>query len=151
MTVINPWKSYRQTATLTAPPGQIILMLYDGALRFLDQALAGFACPHPAELNITVHNNLQRALDIIRELDCALDQEKGGDLAQTLHRLYEYFQNRIHRSNVIKQRAGVEEVVQHLSVLRNAWATMLKGESGSGITGDLPVPSLAAIPAQPQF
>lgn len=88
MPAINPWKSYHQTATLTAPPGQIILMLYDGALRFLERASVGFRCTDPAELNMTVHNNLLRARDIIRELDCALNHEQGGELADTLHRLY---------------------------------------------------------------
>lgn len=133
MHVIDPWKSYHQTATMTAPPGQIILMLYDGALRFLARASAGFAHQDPAELNMTVHNNLQRAGDIIRELDCVLNLERGGDLAETLHRLYEYFEVRIHSSNVKKQRDGIEEVIQHLSILRDAWAAMLRGEGSSEI------------------
>ena len=128
MPAVNPWKSYHKTATLTAPPGQIILMLFDGALRFLDRALAGFKHSDPALLNMTVHNNLQRAGDIIRELDCVLDREKGGELAETLHRLYEYFQERLHASNLRKQRHGIEEVIQHLGVLREAWAAMLRGE-----------------------
>jgi flagellar protein FliS len=104
-------------------------MLYDGALRFLDRALAGFRCHDPAELNMTVHNNTQRARDILRELDCALNLEKGGELAETLHRLYEYFDARIYTSNLRKQHNGIEEVVAHLSVLRDAWAAMLRGES----------------------
>ena len=68
MPPINPWKSYHQTATLTAPPGQIILMLYDGVLKFLERALAGFNWEDPGQFNMTVNNNLQRASDIIREL-----------------------------------------------------------------------------------
>ena len=112
MPVINPWKSYRQTATLTAPPGQIVLMLYDGAIRFLERALTGFACSDPAELNMTVHNNLHRASEVIRELDFALDLERGGELAATLHRLYEYFQRRIQASNLRKERPGIQEVIR---------------------------------------
>src|SRR5579859_7633559 len=110
---------------MTAPPGQIILMLYDGALRFLQRALSGFENADPAQLNMAVHNNLQRAREIIRELDCALNLEQGGELAETLHRLYDYFEHRILSSNVKKQRAGIEEVIRHLNVLRNAWAAML--------------------------
>lgn len=143
MPALNPWKSYHQIATLTAPPGQIILMLYDGALRFLDRALYGFAAEDPAELNMTVHNNLQRACNIIRELDFALDAEKGGDLAATLHRLYDYFERRLHASNLRKQRDGIEEVIQHLGVLREAWATMLRGEFMGSL--DQPVPSRALV------
>jgi flagellar protein FliS len=147
MSAINPWKSYRQTATLTAPPGQIILMLYDGALRFLERALSGFANEDPAELNMTVHNNLQRACDIIRELDCALDVQKGGDLAETLHRLYEYFQHRIQASNIKKQRSGIEEVIRHLNELRDAWATMLRGEDSATVAAAVSGRALATAQA----
>ena len=145
MPATNPWKSYHQTATLTAPPGQIILMLYDGALRFLERALLGFDKVDPAEFNMTVNNNLQRARDIIRELDCALDVERGGELAFTLHRLYEYFEHRIHASNVRKKREGVEEVVKHLNVLRDAWAAMLRGEGTVAIEGSEPTAALASV------
>jgi flagellar protein FliS len=145
MPATNPWKSYHQTATLTAPPGQIILMLYDGALRFLERALSGFDKVDPAEYNMTVNNNLQRARDIIRELDCALDVERGGELALTLHRLYEYFEHRIHASNVRKKREGVEEVVKHLNVLRDAWAAMLRGEGTVAIEGSEPTAALASV------
>jgi flagellar secretion chaperone FliS len=128
MHVVDPWKSYRQVATKTAPPGQLVLMLYDGALRSLERALAGFAHEDPAEFNMTVHNNLQRALDIIRELNLALNMEKGGQFASTLRRLYDYFDRRIWESNVHKKRDGIEEVIRHLTVLRDAWATMLNGQ-----------------------
>jgi flagellar protein FliS len=145
MPVINPWKSYHQTATLTAPPGQIVLMLYDGAIRFLERALNGFACSDPAELNMTVHNNLQRASDVIRELDFALDLERGGELASTLHRLYEYFQRRILASNIRKERLGIQEVLQHLNVLRDAWSAMLKGDGPSAQDTAIPQSLSAAL------
>jgi|SRR5579862_2181317 len=147
MAAINPWNSYRQTATLTAPRGQIILMLYDGAIRFLESALRGFAFTDPREVNMTIHNNLQRASDVIRELDFALDVDKGGELAVTLRRLYTYFQQRIQVSNIRKQRAGIEEVIQYLNVLRDAWATMLKGEGAAALGDQIPRPAFAAAQA----
>jgi flagellar protein FliS len=104
-------------------------MLYDGTLRSLERALKGFSYEDPAEFNMTVHNNLQRAQDIIRELNLALNMEKGGQFAATLRRLYDYFDRRIWESNVQKRRDGVEEVIRHLTVLRDAWATMLNGEA----------------------
>src|SRR5215468_7180075 len=63
----NPWKSYREVATQTAPRGQLVLMLFDGALRFLDRALMGFSKDDPAEFNQTISNNIIRAQDIIGE------------------------------------------------------------------------------------
>jgi len=121
----NPWNSYRQIATQTAPPGQLVLMLYDGAIRFLERALTGFAFTDPGERNATVNNNLQRAADIVRELNCCLNTDAGGQLARTLRGLYDYMERRLLESNFKKNRAGVDEVVIHLKELRNAWATML--------------------------
>ena len=143
MHVANPWKSYRQIATQTAPPGQLVLMLYEGALRFLERALAGFACEDPAELNMTVHNNLQRAQDIIRELNLALNMEQGGEFAATLRRLYDYFDRRLWESNTQKRRDGVDEVIRHLTVLRDAWAAMLNGKGVAPGATTAPAPTLA--------
>ena len=126
MHAANPWESYRQIATQTAPPGQLVLMLYEGAIRFLELGVAGFSIDDPAESNMAVHNNLQRAADIIRELNLSLNLEQGGDFAVELRRLYDYFDRRIWESNLHKRPEGVREVIRHLNVLRNAWATMLK-------------------------
>lgn len=130
MYAANPWKSYRQIATKTAPPGQLVLMLYEGAIRALERSLPGFGQDDPVEANTTVHNNLQRALEIIRELNMALDMDRGGECAATLRRLYDYFEHRLWQSDLKKERTGVEEVIRHLSVLRDAWATMLANQGG---------------------
>jgi len=125
MPAANPWKSYRQIATQTAPPGQLILMLFDGAMRFLERGLAGFACSDPAEANMTIHNNFQRAQEIVRELNRALNLEQGGACAETFRQLYDYFERKIWESNLKKRPEGAREVIKHLTVLRDAWATML--------------------------
>jgi flagellar protein FliS len=125
----NPYKSYRQIATQTAPPGQLVLMLFDGALKSLDMALAGFANPDFAERNLAVHNNLQRATDIIRELNNSLDLEAGGELARTLRGLYGYFDQRLTTSNFRKNPEGVHEVIPMIKELRDSWKTMLARQS----------------------
>jgi flagellar protein FliS len=124
----NPWKSYRQIATQTAPPGQLVLMLFDGALRSLDRALLGFNCAEVGERNAAIHNNLQRAIGIIRELNGSLDLEAGGQLADTLRNLYAFFERRLLESNLKKSRKGIDEVVPMLKQLRDAWFNMLNGE-----------------------
>ncbi len=131
----NPWQAYRQIATQTAPPGQLVLMLYDGAIRFSERALAGFACTDPGERNMTINNNLLRATDIVRELNVCLDTDAGGQLAQTLRDLYSYMERRLVESNMKKRRGGVDEVVVHLKTLRDAWATMLanQGQPEAGV------------------
>jgi flagellar secretion chaperone FliS len=145
MHAADPWKTYRQVSTLTAPPGRIVLMLYDGAIQALERALPGFSHDDPAHANMMIHNNLQRAQEIIRELNYALNMEQGGACASTLRRLYDYFDRRIWESNVRKRRNGVDEVIGHLIVLRDAWATMLnKQESGAELASEV---SPALVPA----
>jgi flagellar protein FliS len=131
----NPWKSYRQVATQTASPGQLVLMLFDGALRFLDRARSGFAKDDPAECNETINNNILRAQDIIHELNMSLNLEAGGELAVTLRELYVYLDWRLTESNVKKELAGIDEVIKHLTVLRDAWATMLGGQPSPATAG----------------
>lgn len=127
MTAANPWKSYRRIATQTAPPGQLVLMLFDGALNSLDRALLGFGYSDLAERNAAIHNGLQRAVDIIRELNSSLDIEAGGQLADTLRNLYAFFERRLLESNVKKSRKGIDEVLPMLKQLRDAWYQMLNG------------------------
>lgn len=124
----NPLRSYRQVSTQTAPPGQLVLMLYDGAIRFLERALTGFASTDPGERNLTINNNLNRAMDIVRELNVCLDTDAGGQLAQTLRDLYDYMERRLLESNFKKKRAGVDEVIGHLKELRDAWVAMLANQ-----------------------
>jgi flagellar secretion chaperone FliS len=141
MRAANPWKSYRETATLTAPPGQIILMLFEGAIHALERSLPGFSNTDPAEANMIVHNNLQRAQDIIRELNGSLNMEQGGEFAANMRRLYDYLERRIWESNLKKNATGVGEAIRHLTVLRDAWSTMLNKQ------GAAPVPDAALAAA----
>lgn len=122
----NPWQSYRQVATLTATPGQLVLMLYDGAIRFLEQARVGFAHEDPLEFNQTINNYTIKAQAIINELNLYLDMKNGGDCAGNFRRLYDYLDRRLQESNQRKEEAGLVEVIHRLTILRNAWAEMLQ-------------------------
>jgi flagellar protein FliS len=129
MNLANSRNPYRQIATQTAPPGQLILMLFDAAVHNLERALTGFEHADPGERISTIHNNLRRAVDIIRHLNHSLNLEAGGKLAKTLRQLYNYFDLRLTESNLRKQRDGVDEVIVHLRGLRDAWSEMLEKRS----------------------
>jgi len=131
MSFPNPWKSYNKVATQTASPVQLVLMLYDGAIRFLERSLGGFSKDDPAEYNSTINNNLLRAQDIINELNSSLNMEAGGEVAANLRQLYVYFDRRLTESNIHKKQDGIKEVISRLTVLRDAWATMLSRQSCS--------------------
>ncbi len=111
-------------------------MLYDGALRFLEQALTGFNFDDPLESNQTIHNNVQRAQEIISELNTSLDLQRGGELASTLHHLYEYMDHKLSESNLRKEPAGIQETIRRLTVLRDAWRQMLSGQAGDALAAN---------------
>jgi flagellar secretion chaperone FliS len=144
MALTNPWKSYQQVATQTAPPGQLVLMLYEGVIRFLDRAIAGFQIDDPADANTMISNNIIRAQDIIFELNVTLNMEQGGELAMTLRRLYDYMDRRLLEANLRKDEGVIREIIGRATVLRDAWSQMLGGASQP-----LPAPIRAAALSEP--
>jgi len=128
MTRRNTWESYRQIATQTASPNQLVLMLYDGAIRFLERARLGFLEEDPLEYNRTVNNNVLRAQDIINELNRSLDMSKGGEFSTNMRRLYTYLDRRLQESNERKDEEAIKEVINRVTVLRDAWAQMLESQ-----------------------
>jgi len=112
-------------------------MLYEGAIRFLERAQAGFRLEDPVEFNTTINNNILRAQDIIRELDFSLNVEQGGELAIQLRRLYDYFDRVLLEANLRKDPTGVGEVIRRITDLRDAWATMLAQQGQATDTATL--------------
>jgi flagellar protein FliS len=126
MSYQRPWNSYRQISAHTASPGQLVLMLYDGAIRFLEKSLSGFDMDDPVDYNQTINNNLLRAQSIISELSSTLNMDQGGQLAHTLRRLYSYMDDRLTESNLRKTPEGIRDTIRRLTVLRDAWQEMLQ-------------------------
>lgn len=120
------WQCYRQVATQTASPGQLVLLLFNGLIRFLEQARLGFQKDDPKACNETINNNLQRAQAIINEMNQSLHMAQGGEFAVRLRSLYDYFDRRLHESNMTKTEPGIIEMLKHVTVLRDAWAEMLQ-------------------------
>ena len=139
---VNPWQSYKKIATQTASPGQLVLMLFDGAIRFLEQAQTGFGCEDPGEFNLTINNNILRAQAILDELNGSLDMARGGEIAHHLRALYNYLDRRLDESNRTKTQEGLRECLERLNVLRSAWAEML-----SGSPAPAPAPAFTAVAA----
>ncbi len=134
----NPWQSYRQVATKTAFPGQLVLMLYDGAIRFLDRAGTGFLLDDQVEFNETISNNVIKAQAIIAELNQALDMKRGGEFSVTMRQLYNYMDRRLNESNIQKEPEGIKDTLHRLTVLRDAWQQMLQ-HGGQPVPGVQPV------------
>lgn len=111
----NAYSIYQQNEILTAPRGKLLLMLYDGAIKFLK-----FAKKSMDEKNIENTNKyLRRAQDIINELMVTLNMDY--DIAKQLYSLYDYMEYRLIQANIKKDKNMVDEVIGLLSELREAW------------------------------
>jgi len=132
-------RTYRANSVLTASPGQLVLMLYDGALRSLALAREGFARPERVLRRIELINaQLLKAQNIILDLQSTLNHEAGGEFSRTLDQLYDYYARRLWEANIRKEEAPVIEVERMLRELRDGWAEMLnKHDPGapSGVRG----------------
>ncbi|MCU0793099.1 MAG: flagellar export chaperone FliS [Opitutaceae bacterium] len=129
MAAAHPFaKAYQAQSILTASPGQLVLLMYDGALRFLAQARAAFALPEDDFTRIQkINTSLVRAQAILAELRANLDFASGGEIATNLDRLYDYHLRRLHEANLRKDESAVAEVEGLVRTLRDGWAEMLLG------------------------
>ncbi len=110
-------QTYQAQEIQTASQEQILIMLYDGAIRFLNIAKMAHE-----ERNIEkFHNNLIKTQRILMEFMTTLDLEAGGEVAQNLLKLYEYLHHQLIQANVKKDVTMVEEVLTHLRELKETW------------------------------
>lgn len=113
----NPYAQYQQTATQTASPERLLIMLYEGAIRFGNLALVGLEEKNFEKAN----NNIVRVYDIVNELAATLDVEKGQEVARSLFSLYDYFKRRLIEANVKKDPEILKEVLMFITELKEAF------------------------------
>jgi len=125
-------RTYRANAILTASPGQLVLMLYDGALKAIALAREGFNIPaeEPSRIQV-INQHLLKAQAILSELQSGLNLESGGEFARTMYGLYDYHNRRLFEANLRKQVEPVVEVERLVRELRDAWAQMLSQQDNS--------------------
>lgn len=110
-------RAYQQNQIMTASQEKLVLLLYDGAIRFLKQAEE--AC-EAKDWN-KCSNNLLRVQEIITELQASLNREDGGELAVNLFLLYDFMLRRLVEANIKKDVLLIAEVRNLLSELRDTW------------------------------
>ena len=127
----NPYaraSAYKSTSVNTSSPADLVLMLYDGILRFLNNARGGFSIEDPVVYHQTINENLQKAQAIIRELRSSLDVEKSNESGETMSGLYDYFDRRLQEANMEKIQEPIDEIYDRVMVVRNAWDEMVQRE-----------------------
>jgi len=113
-------EAYRQTHVQSRSPLELIVMLYDGALRFLRETEEAMT---RGDL-VAKREALNRALAILTELQSTLNIDQGGQTAASLDSLYTYMIARLTEANLQKKPALVQEVITLLTGLRDAWAAV---------------------------
>ena len=125
MAYSNAISTYRETKVKTASQGQLIIMLYDGAVKNLDKALellglnaGGKKNPENIE---KISNSILKAQEIITELTVSLDFEQGGEIAKNLFSLYSWFNRELVEANIAQDINRTMTVRNLLNELKSAW------------------------------
>ncbi len=132
---MNPYQkgtsAFKKAAVTTNDQGTLILMLYDGSIRFLKSAILKLS---KNDLE-GAHNSIIKAKDIVSELMGSLDNDNPNELVGNLRNLYTYMFNRLIDANVKKDAAMCQEVCALLEELREGWRTAVNAKkSGSNVT-----------------
>ena len=112
--------TYQRNAVMTASPEKLVKMLYDGAIKNLEQARAGIEDPQTARSQ-EVGNALSKAMGIIGELRASLDHAAGGDISRNLDSLYEFSLDQLSKANLERSTDGVIASLQVMRTLKEGW------------------------------
>jgi len=110
-------ETYQQAAVGTQSKGRLIVMLYDGAIKFMKLAIQEIEAGNW----VAKGQYLSRAQDIIHELNAVLDMEGGGEIAQNLRRLYAFINRRLFQANAKKDPQMIREVISLMEDLNQSW------------------------------
>lgn len=120
MMLNNPYAQYTNNRIATASPGELTLMLYEGAIKFCNIGMIGIE-----EQNIQkAHDNIMKAEAIVRELRLTLNHKYP--VAKDFENVYNYLIRRLHEANLRKDKEILEEVNKHLRSMRDTWKEVLR-------------------------
>lgn len=115
--ISNPYGKFMETQIATTPPEKLVLMCYDGIIRFCNRAIE---CIHHRDIQ-GAHDNIIRAQAIVDELRASLSMG-AGEIARNLDRLYDFAAAHLLEANIRKDAGKLREVIEIVSPLREAWA-----------------------------
>jgi flagellar protein FliS len=114
---VNGYGKYKKASVESASKEKILLMLYEGAIKFVKQAKEA-----NAEKKIKERGELiGRAYDIVMELTTSLDFKVGGSVAQNLEQLYIYILEELTRANITGQEKHLDNSLKILNILYDGW------------------------------
>ncbi len=125
----NPYHQYQRTAVTTASREQILLLLYEGAIRFVKQAIVAMEEKRIAEKGRTI----SRATAIISELMATLNFKVGGELAADLENLYIFMIDKLIEGNIDNRVECLRQVEGLLATLYSAWKDIIENPRPDGV------------------
>ena len=131
---------YRENEISTSSQGRLILMMYEGAIKFATMALQSIEKGDIAGQG----KYINKTHDIINELSLALDLKKGGEVAQSLESLYQFMLSQLTLANIKSDRKALEIVVKILKPLSEAWEQLLHASTNTGQGDHKPPKNIAS-------
>jgi len=127
--------SYQSTAVSTASGERLILLAYEGVIKFIKQAKKAIENGD----TLSKVDKLSRSLGIIDELAVSLDMERGGEISERLAMLYDYIMRQIIKANVESSTEILDEILPLLNTLHEAWVEASdKSKTGPELVAMLP-------------
>jgi flagellar protein FliS len=124
----NPHDAYQAVQITTTDRGRLLLMMYEGAIKFLKLSVVGLQ-----EKDIPKFcRYLSKGQAIIAELMNTLDFEKGGEIARDLDRLYDFMLFYLSEANLYRDEARITKVIALIDTIYSAYREIIEGKQGDG-------------------
>ena len=120
MTNTHGYTAYANNRIMTASPAELTLMLYEGAIKFCNIAIAAIEKRDIEK----AHNNIVKVENIITEFQSTLDHKYP--VAKDFDNVYRYLQERLLEANLKKDKEILEEILGHLRTMRDTWKEVMK-------------------------
>ncbi len=135
MVPANFYNEYNRNAISTSSQGKLILMMYDGAIKFVNLALKSLEDKNVSDRSTYI----RKTHDIINELSCSLNIEKGGEVAEQLEKLYQFMLRQLTLANIKGDQKALESVLQVLRTLHEGWDQIINEKKAEEVPSMAPV------------
>jgi flagellar protein FliS len=127
----NVYQKYKATSVTSASKEKILLMLYEGAIKFTKRAIKAGEEKNISERGV----NIGRAFDIVLELNNTLDHKVGGEIAKNLEQLYMFISDQYTKTNISGEIQPLKDALKILETLHDAWVKAVEQVKKSESTG----------------
>lgn len=127
----NHYQKYKKTSVESASREKLLLMMYEGAIKYIKKALLAIENNNIAERGM----NIGFAYDVIMELNNTLNHEVGGEVAQNLEQLYLFMTDQLIKANIKADKEKLESVLKILETLYGGWVQAIEKIKKENIAG----------------